>query len=200
MITITYITQLIFSGQDMHTQGSTTQCLSVVMWQYFSFRTITQLANKKQYFENDLSILPMPNLHLYWEWVIYDTWVVRVVDLTPRCGGGETSGFGRHIAFPWDQYVFQYTWTLGNWKSHDWEIQFNQWKLEYIHPGIPAIRLHWILIWSCVLLAHVLRMFWVCQVNTLTLAMPCCTIEIYEWISNFKPHFIMDVITYPCCD
>ena len=31
MITITYITRLIFSGQDMHTQGSTTQCLSVVM-------------------------------------------------------------------------------------------------------------------------------------------------------------------------
>ena len=185
MITITYITQLIFSGQDMHTQGSTTQCLSVVMWQYFRFRTITQLANKKQYFENDLSILifrklPMPNLHLYWEWVIYDTWVVRKVGL--------------------DQYVFQYTWTLGDWKSHDWEIQFNQWKLEYIHPGIPAIRLHWILTWSCVLLAHVLRMFWVCQVNTLTLAMPCCTIEIYEWISNFKPHFIMDVITYPCWD
>ena len=75
MITITYITQLIFSGQDMHTQGSTTQCLSVVMWHYFSFRTITQLANKKQYFENNLSILIfrkllMPNLHLYWEWVI----------------------------------------------------------------------------------------------------------------------------------
>ena len=82
MITITYITQLIFSGQDMHTQGSTTQCLPVVMWQYFSFRTITQLANKKQYFENNLSILIfrkllMPNLHLYWEWVknvLYTFW------------------------------------------------------------------------------------------------------------------------------
>ena len=78
MITITYITQLIFSGQDMHTQGSTTQCLSAVMWQYFSFRTTTQLANKKQYFENNLSILifrklPMPNLHLYWAWVFNDS-------------------------------------------------------------------------------------------------------------------------------
>ena len=76
MITITYITQLIFSGQDMHTRGSTTQCLSVVMWQYFSFRTITQLANKNQYFGNNLSILIfrkllIPNLYLYWEWVNY---------------------------------------------------------------------------------------------------------------------------------
>ena len=74
MITITYITQLIFSGQDMHTRGSTTQCLSVVMWQYFSFRTITQLANKNQYFGNNLNILIfrkllIPNLYLYWEWV-----------------------------------------------------------------------------------------------------------------------------------
>ena len=72
MITITYITQLIFSGQDMHTRGSTTQCLSVVMWQYFSFRTITQLANKNQYFGNNLNILIfrkllIPNLYLYWE-------------------------------------------------------------------------------------------------------------------------------------
>ena len=25
-----------------------------------------------------------------------------------------------------------------------------------------------------------------------------CTIEVWEWISNFTPHFIMDVITYPC--
>ena len=26
------------------------------------------------------------------------------------------------------------------------------------------------------------------------------TVEIYEWISNFIPHFIMDVITYPHWD
>ena len=25
-----------------------------------------------------------------------------------------------------------------------------------------------------------------------------CTVEVYEWISNFIPHFIIDVITYPC--
>ena len=25
-----------------------------------------------------------------------------------------------------------------------------------------------------------------------------CTIEVWEWISNFIPHFIMDVITDPC--
>ena len=23
--------------------------------------------------------------------------------------------------------------------------------------------------------------------------------EVWEWISNFIPHFVMDVITYPCC-
>ena len=23
-----------------------------------------------------------------------------------------------------------------------------------------------------------------------------CTVEVWEWISNFSPHFIMDVITY----
>ena len=27
-----------------------------------------------------------------------------------------------------------------------------------------------------------------------------CTVEVYEWISNFIPHFIMDVITYAWCD
>ena len=26
------------------------------------------------------------------------------------------------------------------------------------------------------------------------------TIEVWEWISNFIPHFITDVITYPCWD
>ena len=26
------------------------------------------------------------------------------------------------------------------------------------------------------------------------------TVEVWEWIHNFIPHFIMDVITYPCCD
>ena len=25
-----------------------------------------------------------------------------------------------------------------------------------------------------------------------------CTVEVWEWISNFIPHFIRDVITYPC--
>ena len=25
-------------------------------------------------------------------------------------------------------------------------------------------------------------------------------VEVLEWISNFTPHFIMDVITYPCWD
>ena len=27
-----------------------------------------------------------------------------------------------------------------------------------------------------------------------------CTIEVWEWISNFIPHLIMDVVTYPCWD
>ena len=27
-----------------------------------------------------------------------------------------------------------------------------------------------------------------------------CIIEVWEWISNFIPHFIMDIITYPCWD
>ena len=27
-----------------------------------------------------------------------------------------------------------------------------------------------------------------------------CTIQVWKWISNFIPHFTMDVITYPCCD
>ena len=26
------------------------------------------------------------------------------------------------------------------------------------------------------------------------------TVEVWEWISKFIPHFIMDVITYPCWD
>ena len=25
-------------------------------------------------------------------------------------------------------------------------------------------------------------------------------VEVLEWISNYIPHFIMDVITYPCWD
>ena len=27
-----------------------------------------------------------------------------------------------------------------------------------------------------------------------------CTVEVWEWISNFIPHFIMELITYPCGD
>ena len=27
-----------------------------------------------------------------------------------------------------------------------------------------------------------------------------CTVEVWEWLSNFMPHFIKDVITYPCSD
>ena len=27
-----------------------------------------------------------------------------------------------------------------------------------------------------------------------------CTIEVWEWINIFIPHFVMDVITYPCRD
>ena len=27
-----------------------------------------------------------------------------------------------------------------------------------------------------------------------------CTVEVWEWISNFMPHFIGHVITYPCWD
>ena len=27
-----------------------------------------------------------------------------------------------------------------------------------------------------------------------------CTVEVWEWISNFIPNFIMDVITHPCWD
>ena len=27
-----------------------------------------------------------------------------------------------------------------------------------------------------------------------------CTIQVWKWISNFIPHFMVDVITYPCCD
>ena len=26
------------------------------------------------------------------------------------------------------------------------------------------------------------------------------TIEVWKWVSNFIPHFIMGVITYPCYD
>ena len=26
------------------------------------------------------------------------------------------------------------------------------------------------------------------------------TVEVWEWISNFIPHFIMDMIAYPCWD
>ena len=27
-----------------------------------------------------------------------------------------------------------------------------------------------------------------------------CTVEVWEWMSNFMPHFKVDVITYPCWD
>ena len=27
-----------------------------------------------------------------------------------------------------------------------------------------------------------------------------CTVEVWEWIRNFIPHFVMVVITYPCWD
>ena len=26
------------------------------------------------------------------------------------------------------------------------------------------------------------------------------TVEVCEWISKFTPHFVMDIITYPCWD
>ena len=28
----------------------------------------------------------------------------------------------------------------------------------------------------------------------------CCIVEVWEWISKFIPHFVMDVITYSCQD
>ena len=27
-----------------------------------------------------------------------------------------------------------------------------------------------------------------------------CTVEVWKWISNFIPHYTMDIITYPCWD
>ena len=74
-----------------------TQCLSAVMWQYFSFRTTSQLAKKKQYFENSLSILifrklPMPNLHLLWEWVFTSQGCVQTARL---CRGSPVNFFLR---------------------------------------------------------------------------------------------------------
>ena len=27
-----------------------------------------------------------------------------------------------------------------------------------------------------------------------------CTVEVWEWISNFTPQFIIDIITHPCLD
>ena len=27
-----------------------------------------------------------------------------------------------------------------------------------------------------------------------------CTVEVWEWISNFIPHFTRHMIAYPCCD
>ena len=27
-----------------------------------------------------------------------------------------------------------------------------------------------------------------------------CTVEVWEWVSNFIPNFKMDVISYPCQD
>ena len=27
-----------------------------------------------------------------------------------------------------------------------------------------------------------------------------CTVEVWEWMNNFIPHILMDVITYPCRD
>ena len=27
-----------------------------------------------------------------------------------------------------------------------------------------------------------------------------CIVEAWEWISNFTPYFMMDMITYPCWD
>ena len=47
-----------------------------------------------------------------------------------------------------------------------------------------------------------------CDVTVMSLHCPiihvlflfCCTLEIWEWICNFIPHFIVDIIAYPCWD
>ena len=38
------------------------------------------------------------------------------------------------------------------------------------------------------------------EINYAFLNFNGCTVEVYEWITNFIPHFIMDVFTYPPWD
>ena len=38
------------------------------------------------------------------------------------------------------------------------------------------------------------------QITYLFLNFNGATVEVYEWISNYIPHFMMDVITYPYWD
>ena len=37
-----------------------------------------------------------------------------------------------------------------------------------------------------------------CRANTHKILSWFCTVEVWEWISNFIPHLKMNVITYPC--
>ena len=56
--------------------------------------------------------------------------------------------------------------------------------------------LTWIQAWIS---NHMLNTMW----DEITNPFPninCATVEVREWISNFIPHIIMDVITYPCWD
>ena len=58
----------------------------------------------------------------------------------------------------------------------------------YYHD-IPLIQ-HWIS-------NHMAREVW----DEITYVFPNFndyTVEVWEWISNFIPHFMMDAITYPC--
>ena len=61
----------------------------------FQFQNHHPTGQQKQYFKNNLSILifrklPMPNLHLYWEWV--PTWDVLACVLQQRHTMGEWAG------------------------------------------------------------------------------------------------------------
>ena len=61
---------------------------------------------------------------------------------------------------------------------------------RYINQFLVLIFLHN----SIVIINHSLELLF------LTLLLHGCTVEVWEWISNFIPHLKVDVITYPCWD
>ena len=68
---------------------------------------------------------------------------------------------------------------------------------EWLHPGAPLLT--WINSIPAWISNHMPSEMWDEIINSFP-NFNGYRVEVWEWIRNFFPHFIMDVITYPCWD